>query len=356
MNIRSLRHKNNDLHDFIDQSIPKFHIIAITESWLNNNEARQFQTNNYNFYSQSRNTKKGGGVGLFVKRNMNVKLRNDLNLQNNIEALIIEILGGPDSKNKLIMVVYRPPTCSIQYFCDSIEEILIQMSQENKSIIVVGDFNIEMFADTTETHRNYFLQLMNSFGLYGAITIPTRITSAKQSLIDNIFISCDRQISGTISCDLSDHLPIFIDIWSDKQNESNPNVLEFPLKKYSFSTVRINKLNMKLCFADWNEVFACQNVNQSWEKFIDNYSIYFEECCQINNKKKILKMQKQKPWMNGEIKKYLKKKNNCFKKFIKNPTKENEDRFKTSNKTFKKMKAKAKKQYLFQELKKMSMT
>ena len=65
---------------------------------------------------------------------------------------------------------------------------------------------------------------MNSHGLCQVIHVPTRISTQKQSLIDNIYTNYTRGkiLCGVIAFDLSDHLPIFINV--DKPCTTNSTI------------------------------------------------------------------------------------------------------------------------------------
>ena len=104
-----------------------------------------------------------------------------------------------------------------------------------------------------------FICVMNSNSLLPMISKPTRITDSCASLIDNIFVSCPANcISGCITGDLSDHMPIFLTI----QN---------PLIKYSHEQIVIeyrvlNELFLanfcnNLASQDFSDVLNCNNVS-----------------------------------------------------------------------------------------------
>ena len=55
-------------------------VIGISETWLrvNNSNDDIFNIPGYKFISNNRRHKHGGGVGLFIKDDLNFKLRSDL--------------------------------------------------------------------------------------------------------------------------------------------------------------------------------------------------------------------------------------------------------------------------------------
>ena len=107
--------------------------------------------------------------------------------------------------------------------------LLEKLSFENKSVILMGDFNINLLKHGQHLLTSEFLDLITSNGLLPQITNPSRITSRYQTLIDNIFInkSDGQLISGNITTSISDHLPQFLLIEYEqrtkKQNKNQPN-------------------------------------------------------------------------------------------------------------------------------------
>ena len=67
LNIRSISNKFDSLKKLIDALHIPFQIIALTETWLNDNNMDCFAMNNYEYFGSNRPEKRGGGVGLCFK-------------------------------------------------------------------------------------------------------------------------------------------------------------------------------------------------------------------------------------------------------------------------------------------------
>ena len=83
----------------------------------------------------------------------------------------------------------------------------------NKTIVLLGDFNIVLLNFDTSEYASTFLNLASN-SLQPQIPLPTRISSNSKSLIDNIFCNIPNPLiksamSGNISSSISDHLPQF---------------------------------------------------------------------------------------------------------------------------------------------------
>ena len=73
---------------------------------------------------------------------------------------------------------------------------------ENKNVILLGDFNIDLLHCETSYATREFLDLMFSASLTPKITIQTTLTVHSRTLIDNIFTSSvnENTISGNPEC------------------------------------------------------------------------------------------------------------------------------------------------------------
>ena len=85
------------------------------------------------------------------------------------------------------------------------------LSEKNKEIALMGDFNIDLLKYEKDHNTADFLDQMYSASLVPHITSPTRITSHSRTLIDNIFSMdiSENAISGNIVSSISDYLPNF---------------------------------------------------------------------------------------------------------------------------------------------------
>ena len=69
---------------------------------------------------------------------------------------------------------------SIDEFNDIISPIIHQIAAENKTIILLGDFNIDLIKYSTDVSSSEFFNLVSSYNLLPYITLPTRITDRPQ--------------------------------------------------------------------------------------------------------------------------------------------------------------------------------
>ena len=98
--------------------------------------------------------------------------------------------------------------------CNYLNQLLENISKEQKSIFLIGDFNANLLNYNEHNRTNEFLDSLASSSFIPLILQPNRITSHSNTLIDNIssnVIDPDI-ISGNLTATISDQLPQFIRI------------------------------------------------------------------------------------------------------------------------------------------------
>ena len=124
-----------------------------------------------------------------------------------MESTFIETVN-PRKSNIIVGVIYRHPSTDLADFnCNYLNKLLENISKEQKSIFLLGDFNVNLLNEHNET--NEFLVSLASNSFIPLVLQPTRITSHSNTLIDNIFSNAidPDLISGNLTATISDHLP-----------------------------------------------------------------------------------------------------------------------------------------------------
>ena len=118
-------------------------------------------------------------------------------------SLFVEI-NRMKGKNKVIGVIL--PNCKLRDFIFEREQLVSAISQENKTVFLMGDWNLNLMNHSCHQVTGEFLDLKFSRMFFPLITRPTRITSHKVSLIDNTFTNelFNQSISGLFLNDISD--------------------------------------------------------------------------------------------------------------------------------------------------------
>ena len=114
-------------------------------------------------------------------------MRDDLSfLEDEFETLWIESKNTED-KNILCCCAYRHPNTDVKKFNDHIDQIMQKISEENKLLFLMGDFNVNLLNYESHIDTNDFINTMISHYLLPYILHPTRVTDHSETVIDNIF-------------------------------------------------------------------------------------------------------------------------------------------------------------------------
>ena len=195
-------------------------------------------------------------------------------------------------------------------------DILVKLESERRDVYIMGDFNIDLLNYNTHCKTTDFLDLMFSFNMYPLISKPTRITSYKASLIDNIFTNTihKSKYSGLIYSDLSDHFPIYC-LCKDKENCFVPTHNK-NYKKRLVDDRGIFMFKEKLGTTDWHTIYDNNDVNVCYDYFIDKFRTLYDECfpvCTSTSRKFSHKVQFKKPWITNGILRSIKRKHRMYK-------------------------------------------
>ena len=154
-----------------------------------------------------------GGTLLYIANHLSYKCCNDLNIykKNELESTFTEI-ANPKKSNIIVGVIYRHPFMDLTDFtCNYLNKLLENISKEQKSIFLLGDFNVNLLNYNEHNQTSEFLDSLASNSFIPLILQPTRITSHSNTLKDNICSNVfDPDIvSGNLTTTISNHLPQF---------------------------------------------------------------------------------------------------------------------------------------------------
>ena len=316
-NSRSMYANFNNIKDYLSQFTNPFKIIAISETWFNADKGMDFELDGYELNYINRKNKSGGGVAVYVDKNLNYRVVQNMStaIDNLLECITIEICKEKN-KNVIISCIYRAPGSSIELFKDWIEASFSMMSQ--KVTFICGDFNIDLLNPNKNKMTDEFLNTMYSLSLYPKITRPSRITSHSSTLIDNIFTNDieNNTVSGLLIIDISDHLPVFI-VFDNNFKVNHPD------ERLTYRRLRtdetMNALKKDLLAQSWDAVYNETDVNNAYETFLRIFMSLYDKNCPIKQYSRKHKYT-DRPWITKGLQNACKKKNTLYREFIKQRT------------------------------------
>lgn len=188
LNIRSLRNKVDAL-ELLLHSLDYPEILCITETWLTEQEAEVIKICSYKLANSfCRKTISCGGVAIFIRENLFCQKRSfpKINLiEQMFEETTVDITFNRHKIN--ISCLYRSPGANDNVFAESLEQLLLPLSNLNYPVFICGDFNYDF--STNEKMSVYVKNLFLSYGLIMCFDDFSRIQNNKKTLIDNVFAS-----------------------------------------------------------------------------------------------------------------------------------------------------------------------
>ena len=150
------------------------------------------------------NGRNGGGVCIYLRTNLDYRIRNDLN-NDHLECLFVEI-SKPRSTPFLVGTWYRPPSSPPNLFSE-FEKVIAKIDAENKELYLLGDINCNLLPEANTYDSSYLTNIFDIFGLSQLITEPTRVTPVSKTLIDLCITNSLEKVtnSGVIHLGISDH-------------------------------------------------------------------------------------------------------------------------------------------------------
>ena len=122
--------------------------------------------NDYSFEFTPTETSAGGTI-LSIANHLSYKRRNDLNIykKNELKSPFIKIVN-PEKSNIIVRVNYKHLSMDLTDFnCNKLNKLLENISKEQKSIFLLGDFNTDLLNYNEHNQTNEFLDFLasNSF-------------------------------------------------------------------------------------------------------------------------------------------------------------------------------------------------
>jgi len=252
INIRSLNKNFSSLYAFIAINNPD--IVCMSEIWQVNDKSN-VHIEGYRLDFVTRNDRRGGGVGIYVRDTIVYSLIKHSNFE--IENIFIKFHAH--NKKCIVGCIYRPPNSDFDHFIENISKFLKNISIKKANAFILGDFNVDFNESSPKQ-----IQLLNIFSelcLNQVINEPTRVTDKSSTTIDLIFTNTQHQTynSLVIKENITDHYITGIEI-DLKPRKAARTIRYRPLHQLNrevFATQLSNHvaLTNNLCFDTFHNIF-----------------------------------------------------------------------------------------------------
>lgn len=297
ININRLKNKTERLEYLLHSLQQQIDVIILSETFLFQSECNFINLPNYYVFHNTRESRDGGGISVFVHNTIDFQLvHQEVTLEN--EFVIIH----SKSLNVTLICVYKPPHTSTSEFLI----ILDRITSKYKNLIIVGDCNLNLMNETDSQICNYkSLLQINGLNIINKLSkaYATRIQGNSCSIIDHLLSSFKNTfyiLYGDV--DLSDHRYILIkyvlskktvNVTYTKMTVNHDGIIEWFLNKPSVPYGDFESFYESLAYSIKNSVkFTTVNIKTNSYK---------------------------KPWFNEELKKLANSRNKFYKLHKKYP-------------------------------------
>jgi len=200
-NTCSMGNKQEELEAIIQQD--SYNLVETTETWLDNSHDWHAVMDGYRLFRKDRPTKRGAGVSLNVREQLEcieLGLGTD---KERVESLWLRIKGQAHKGDITVGVYYRPPDQEQEV--DEAFYSQLKAASQSQALVLVGDFNHPDISWEDHTARQKqsrrFLQSIDDNFLMQVVEEPTR----KGTLLDLVLINKegrveDVKVGGSIGC------------------------------------------------------------------------------------------------------------------------------------------------------------
>ena len=330
LNVRSINANFETFKCLLEDSHYIFNVICLSETWATDksfSDNSHFHLQDYKaIHHERKQAKRGGGLLIYIKENLNYKIREDLKISDcDGEFLCIEIVNK-HSKNCIIASCYRPPKGNVKNFSTNLNKIFDKAKLENKAFFVLGDFNLNCLSYKENSDVSGFYNNIFQHGAVPLINKPTRVTTSTATLIDNILTNSYFEVSlkkGIIKTSISYHFPVFAAFNTSKIKKDISKKVEITKRCFSEENKRNFKYDLQQ--TEWDD--SKRDANTMFENFSNTFTNLYEKHFPL---KKIYIKNKDlmSPWMTKGMKKSSKQKQKLYIKYLKRKTEATENEYK----------------------------
>ena len=338
INARSINNKFQQLRNLVGIVGPT--VFCVQETW-GKNAITDYSISGYQkpeISARIGNMNAGGGVGMWLKNNTEYKILSSPFTEKQIETQTIHLLD----LNLVIVNVYRPLGNCVEFITEFIAHISqVRETHPADDIIVVGDLNIDLSQSTNRSDD--LVDSMVTLGFIQQITVPTRVGSTNNSIIDHVYTKSKRTLkSDVIVSDISDHFATITKYPRWRKKDKKIAITKRWLTQQSYQDLEILLKGEK-----WDDLDD-KNLDQMTNSLTQTIQNNLDLIAPI--KTKIVREEKDNMWITKGIIVSSKKNEKLYRQYKKTKKLEDKERYKKRKKLLDKVVKAAKNIYLGDQL------
>ena len=313
-NIRSFHANGPVFQSMLNSLEHDFKCVVLSETWNTENNLELCKMDQFNGFHTFRQNSRGGGISVFCDQTISAsKCENVSRCTDDLESCAVKF--NYNSLSFLILAIYRPPSGNIQNFTLELESILDVINLHTNTVIITGDFNLNLTA-LENTNVLNFSSALHSLHFISVINKPTRFPTCNSdstpTTLDHIWLnSTNCSCSGLLYFDATDHLPCFccIDVPFFHSSDTKVKIQLRPFTEENF----LNFTN-KLIDTNWDELLNYNDVDSCLNKFIEHLNKLYQENFPLKTKY-LSKKRLRNNWITADIKRLINLKSEYLKQF-----------------------------------------
>ena len=163
--------------------------ICLQESWLSDHsDLSLLELDGYQLISVAKHCSAHSGLVIYLNNKYQYKVLNIHEQSNLWDGQFVKISGILHNKSITLGNIYRPPNDIKENYKTCYEELTQTLATLNKSrleVIIAGDINIDLLKINTNLYANDFFHTLVAQSFIPKITLPTRFSELRCTLIDN---------------------------------------------------------------------------------------------------------------------------------------------------------------------------
>ena len=205
-NLKILMHNLDNQQVYIDA-------ICLQESWLSDlSDLSLLHVEGYQLISMAKHCSAHSGLVIYLSNKYQHEVLNIHEQSNLWDGQFIKISGMLHNRNIILGNIYRPPNDineNYKTFFDELIRILAILNKSKHEVIIAGDFNIDLLKVNTNIHAHEFFHTLIAQSFIPKITLPTRFSDLRCTLIDNFLCKLSPAIldssAAIFTNNISDH-------------------------------------------------------------------------------------------------------------------------------------------------------
>lgn len=335
LNARSLKNKFLEFEAAVING--SYDIVGITETWFGEEDGDEYIIEGYKLFRRDRLNRRGGGVALYVKENLNVQEITEIGQVLSCEDIWVRLIGEHETGLN-IGVCYRPPALD-----STLNEMLFERIRQSCRLgktLIMGDFNYPAIdwdlVKAQGREEVEFLDVVNDNFMLQYVNKPTR----GNAILDLVLCNDPDRIGSVEVMEplgTSDHSIVsFVVSWHVSNLPSKSKI-------FYFRRANFDRMRSYLSEINWTTLLDCTSVNEMWRRFkevlLDAQIKFIPKVCKSKFKKRNLQ------WMTAAIRRSLRKKRNLYKTYMKDRNENSKAEYCSMRAQVKKELRNAKRQY-----------